>query len=91
MSHAILMLGKCSLEVFALSSQALQMSRCQSLGSEILQAQGAWLTHSIPPGHPGLVPGYKGALTTCVGTTEGGCDSVYVVYLERALCRCWSC
>lgn len=70
-THTILMLGKCSLEVSALSSQALQMSWCQSLRSEILQEHGTWLTHAISPGHPGILPGCKRSSFTCVGTMEG--------------------
>lgn len=87
MSHAILILGKCSLEVFAPRSQQLflHMSWRQSLGIEILQQQGAWVTHFISPGHPSIVPGYKGSSLPGGDYREVGVTQ-YLGSIWRQLC-----
>ena len=61
MSYTVLILGKCSLEVPALSFQALQMSLRQNLGSGILLGQRAWPNHSVSPGQAAIVLGCKGS------------------------------
>lgn len=73
MSYAVLILGKCSLEVPALSFQALQMSLCQNLGTGILLGQGAWPTHSVSPRQAAMSWMYE-ELSTHMGTGWGDCD-----------------
>ena len=90
MSYAVLILGKCSLEVPALSFQALQMSLCQNLGTGILLGQGAWPTHSVSPRQAAIVLGCKGSsvpIWVLDGVTVIKC---VWLYLERALYRSWS-
>lgn len=85
MSPPLLTLGKHSLGVSAPSSQALSTSQCQNLGREILPEQGAWLAHSVSPGHPGIVSGLKGS-SVPVWVLEGVSVTKCTWYIWRELC-----